>query len=159
MLLSSNKEISLLAPCDGRAIPLSEVADEAFSSGMLGIGFGVLPTGGHILSPIAGRVASVAEAKHAYTLVGEKGAEVLVHIGVDTVSLGGAPFSPLVGEGERVRAGAPLAEVDFSAIRARSLSDTVIVLLCDAEGVEAVRYEYGACTGGESAPMRFRLRR
>ena len=159
MLFSSKKEGSLEAPCTGRAIPLSEIPDEAFASGMLGIGFGVVPTEGKILSPVDGRVEGIAEGKHAYTLVSDDGLDVLVHVGIDTVTLGGAAFSPRVSEGARVRAGECLGTAELSAIREKGLNDTVVVLVTDPDRVEDARYEYGACRGGESHPMRFRIRR
>ncbi len=159
MLFSSKKEGGLVSPCNGKAIPLSEIPDEAFASGMLGSGFGVLPTDGKILAPAAGRVESVAEGKHAYTIVTDEGLELLVHIGVDTVELGGAAFSPRVAAGARVQAGDLLADADLSMIREKELSDAVAVLVTNPERIEAVEYEYGACTGGKNAPMRFRIRR
>lgn len=159
MLFSSKKEGALVSPCNGRAIPLSEIPDEAFASGILGVGFGVLPTDGRILSPAAGRVESIAEGKHAYTLLTEEGLDILVHIGVDTVELKGVPFSPQVSVGERVNAGALLATAELETIRAHGLSDAVVVLVTEADRIEGIRYEYGECTGGKDRPMRFHLRR
>ena len=159
MLFSSKKTVEMLSPCNGRAIVLSDVPDEAFASGMLGSGFAVLPSSGDVLAPISGRVESVADGKHAYTIVADVGADVLVHIGVDTVELSGTPFSPSVKVGDTVRAGDLLAVADFSAIRNRGLSDAVIVLVTDTERIEAEEYEYGECKGGKTPVMRFRIRR
>lgn len=149
----------MLVPCNGRTVALSDVPDEAFASGMLGDGFAVLPEEGKILSPISGRVESIAEGKHAYTIVSEEGLDILVHIGVDTVELSGAAFSPLVTAGERVHAGDALSFADLSMIREKGMCDAVIVLVTDTERIEAIEYEYGACTGGKSTAMRFRMRR
>lgn len=159
MLFSSKKESGLLSPCTGKVVSLSEIPDEVFASGMLGSGFGVLPTDGKIFSPASGRVESVAEGKHAYTLVSDEGLELLVHIGVDTVELEGAAFSPRVVKGTQVMAGDLLAVADLSMIREKKLSDAVAVLVTNTERIEAIEYQYGACVGGESRPMRFRIRR
>lgn len=159
MLFSSKKTVEMLSPCNGRAIVLSDVPDEVFASGMLGQGFAVLPSSGEIFSPISGRIASVAEGKHAYTVTTDAGLDVLVHVGVDTVELAGAPFSPAVKSGDSVRAGELLASADFGVIRDRGLSDAVIVIVTNAERIEAIEYEYGECTGGKTSLMRFRIRR
>jgi len=159
MFYVTKKEGVVFSPCNGSVIPLSEIPDEAFASGMLGIGFGVVPSDGKILSPVSGRVDSIAEGKHAYTLVTSEGLDVLVHIGVDTVELKGSAFSPRVAKGSIVQVGDLLAEVDLSMIRDRGLSDTVAVLVTETDRLESVEYEYGECTGGKDQPMHFLIRR
>ena len=159
MFYVTKKEGAIFSPCNGSAIPLSEIPDEAFASGMLGIGFGVVPSDGKVLSPVSGRVDSIAEGKHAYTLVTAEGIDVLVHIGVDTVELKGSAFSPRVTKGSTVQVGDLLAEVDLSLIRERGLCDTVVVLLTESDRLESVDYEYGACRGGKDQPMHFLIRR
>ena len=101
MFSNSNKKI--LAVADGEVIQLSHVPDEVFSSGMLGEGFAVQPTAGTIYSPVNGTIGSVTETKHAYTVRSSDGLDILVHIGVDTVKLGGEGFISLVEEGDKVK--------------------------------------------------------
>lgn len=146
-------QICLLAACTGKAVPLQEVPDEAFSSGILGIGFAVEPVDGAICAPVDARVESVAESKHAYTLQTENGLDILVHVGVDTVSMQGEGFTSLVRSGQRVRAGERIAEADVAKIRARGLSAICSVLVTNPERIADSEYKYGACTGGKDAVM------
>ena len=148
---------ALCAPCTGRAVPMSEIPDEAFSGGMLGVGFGIEPSEGHFCAPIDGRVESVAEAKHAYTLITDDGLDVLIHIGVDTVRLGGEGFFPRVQKGQYVKAGDVLADADLKLIAEKGLPTTVAVLITNPEKIENTEYEYGSVEGGRAAVMRFTL--
>ena len=158
-MLFGKKELAFLSPVSGNVVPLEKIPDEAFSSGMLGVGFGISPASGAILSPVSGRIESVAEAKHAYTLLTEEGLDVLVHIGVDTVSLGGVGFSPLVKAGDRVCAGDPICRADIEWIRKKGLPDVVVVLITNPERIENTEYTYGECMAGKERVMRFRLRK
>ena len=103
---------------DGEVINIEDVKDPVFSQKMMGDGFAVEPENGHIVSPVAGKVTSVFPTKHALGLVTDNGLEVLVHIGLDTVSLEGKPFEVKVSEGQTVAAGDLLVEADLNAIRA-----------------------------------------
>lgn len=142
-MLFFKKKRSLCAVCNGRAMPLSEMPDEAFASGMLGVGYAIEPRDGQICSPVDGVVESVAEAKHAYTLQSEDGLDVLVHIGVDTVSLGGKGFLPLVQAGDRVVTGEPVARVDMDVLSAHHLCTYTAVLISNPERVEGLDFQYG----------------
>lgn len=142
-MLFFKKKRSLCAVCNGRAMPLSETPDEAFASGMLGVGYAIEPRDGQICSPVDGVVESVAEAKHAYTLQSAEGLDVLVHIGVDTVGLGGEGFFPLVQAGDRVAAGEPIARADMELLRARGLCTYTVVLISNPERVEGLAFQYG----------------
>ena len=107
MFSNANKKI--LAVADGEVLPLSRVPDEVFSSGMLGEGFAVEPTAGTIYSPVNGTIGSVTETKHAYTVRSADGLDILIHIGVDTVKLGGEGIISLVEEGDEVKEGDVIA--------------------------------------------------
>lgn len=158
-MLFGKKEEVLFSPATGECIPQSKIPDEAFSSGMLGTGFGVVPDTGEICAPVGGRVESVAEGKHAYAILDDAGLDILVHIGVDTVTLGGDGFCPLVKAGDRVRAGDPLCRVDLEKIRGKELCTAIAVLITNAERIRNIEYTYGACTAGTHPAMRFRLER
>lgn len=158
-MLFGKREERLFAPVTGECVPLSSVPDEAFSSGMLGKGFGVTPTLGEIYAPIDGKVESIAVGKHAYTILSDSGLDVLIHIGVDTVTLGGEGFSPQVMEGQRVRAGDLLARVALDVIRQKELSDAVTVIVTNSERIQSVEYTYGACVAGKDIAMKLRLER
>ena len=152
----SKKKRCLAAVCDGRVMPLSEMPDEAFASGILGVGYAIEPRGGQICSPVHGVVESVADAKHAYTIQSEDGLDILVHIGVDTVELKGEGFIPLVKTGDHVRVGEPLAGVDCELIRARKLCTYTAVLIGNPERAENMEYQYGEAKLGDPV-MRFCL--
>ena len=151
------KEKLLLFPADGAAIPLSEGPDEVFASGMLGIGAAVLPDAGTVYAPMSGQIESVADARHAYTLVSEDGVEMMVHIGIDTVSLKGKGFLPMVAEGDRVRAGDVLARVDLDLLKQEKLYTHVVVLLTNPDATEAFTVRTGKGLGGKSELAVYRL--
>ena len=115
----------LLAPVAGRVVPISEVPDPAFSSGMLGQGFAVWPEEGLVRAPVAGVVAVLMP--HAACFAATGGLEVLVHAGIDTVTLGADGFEPLVGRGERVEASEPLLRMDLRRVEAAGLAECVVV--------------------------------
>ncbi|MVB09824.1 PTS system glucose-specific EIIA component [Caprobacter fermentans] len=119
---------------DGKVIPVTEVHDEAFSSKVLGDGVAVQPEGGTVLSPVNGKIISVASTFHAYGIQADDGTEILVHIGIDTVKLGGKGFENLVAAGEEVRAGTPLCNVDLPYLRQNGCDTDIIVLLTDPAG-------------------------
>lgn len=119
---------TLTAPVKGRLIPLAQVKDDVFSSGMLGPGAAVIPEEGCITSPCQGSVETVFPTGHAYGIKTEDGLELLIHIGIDTVELDGKGFSPEVKQGDLVKAGDVLAHVDLDAIRAAGYDPTVILV-------------------------------
>ncbi len=156
MLFKKKRE--MLAVGSGKSIPLSEIPDEAFAGGMLGQGFGIEPSDGLVLSPIDGKLQSIAASKHAYTLLTKDGLDILVHVGIDTVTLGGKGFLPLAKEGDTVRAGQPLVRADLDLIRAQGLSTTIAVLITETDGIEDFSFRHGTVVGGKDVVMSFRLR-
>ena len=127
---------------DGEVINIEDVKDPVFSQKMMGDGFAVEPENGHIVSPVAGKVTSVFPTKHALGLVTENGLEVLVHIGLDTVSLEGKPFEVKVSEGQTVAAGDLLVEADLDAIREAGRETSTIVVFTNADAIKSVKVEH-----------------
>lgn len=127
---------------DGEVINIEDVKDPVFSQKMMGDGFAVEPENGHIVSPVAGKVTSVFPTKHALGLVTDNGLEVLVHIGLDTVSLEGKPFDVKVMEGQTVAAGDLLVEADLDAIRAAGRETSTIVVFTNADAIKSVKVEH-----------------
>ncbi len=115
--LSVKKEV-MASPLNGKAIPLSEVQDEAFSTEMLGKGVAIEPADGHIYAPCDATVSMLFSTKHAVGLVCDSGAELLIHIGMDTVKLEGKHFTTHVDQGDKVKKGQLLITFDMDAIRA-----------------------------------------
>ena len=127
---------------DGKVINIEDVKDPVFSQKMMGDGFAVEPENGHIVSPVAGKVTSVFPTKHALGLVTDNGLEVLVHIGLDTVSLEGKPFEVKVTEGQTVAAGDLLVEADLDAIREAGRETSTIVVFTNADAIKSVKIEH-----------------
>ena len=127
---------------DGEVINIEDVKDPVFSQKMMGDGFAVEPENGHIVSPVAGKVTSVFPTKHALGLVTDNGLEVLVHIGLDTVSLEGKPFEVIVSEGQTVAAGDLLVEADLDAIRVAGRETSTIVVFTNADAIKSVKVEH-----------------
>ncbi len=127
---------------DGEVINIEDVKDPVFSQNMMGDGFAVEPENGHIVSPVAGKVTSVFPTKHALGLVTDNGLEVLVHIGLDTVSLEGKPFEVKVTEGQTVAAGDLLVEADLDAIREAGRETSTIVVFTNADAIKSVKVEH-----------------
>ena len=121
--------LALGSPVEGTVIALSEVSDKVFASGSMGDGFAVVPTSGHIVSPVSGRVVVAMKTGHAFGLKTDSGVEVLVHIGIDTVQLRGAGFTPHVTKGDVVGAGDPLCDVDLEAVSAAGYDPTTVVIV------------------------------
>ena len=127
---------------DGEVINIEDVKDPVFSQKMMGDGFAVEPENGHIVSPVAGKVTSVFPTKHALGLVTDNGLEVLVHIGLDTVSLEGKPFEVKVTEGQTVATGDLLVEANLDAIREAGRETSTIVVFTNADAIKSVKVEH-----------------
>ena len=117
----SGEKMVVKAPIDGIVLPLEQLPDETFAAAILGPGCGIEPTGDTVFAPFDGRVVSVASTLHAIGLESDEGIELLIHIGIDTIALRGNGFTPLVREGQAVKAGTPLLNVDLDAIRAAGI--------------------------------------
>ena len=113
----SGEPVIIYAPMNGEAVELSKVNDPTFAGGMLGQGMAIVPIEGKLYSPIDGEVTSVFETKHAITLTNSQGVEMLIHIGIDTVNLGGKYYTPKVKDGQKVKKGDLLIEFDINAIK------------------------------------------
>ena len=152
--MNENKSKSIpqviLAPLTGKAVPLSEVPDPVFSEKVLGDGVAIIPADGKIVSPLDGEISTVAETGHAYGFTSENGQEVLVHVGLETVSLNGECFKVYGKAGDKVKAGDLVAEVDLEYLKEKEINPITPVLICsDTEGKE-LQYIEGDVKAGES---------
>ncbi|MGV3083974.1 PTS transporter subunit IIBC [Enterococcus dispar] len=123
---------------DGEVKAISAVNDPVFSQKMMGDGFGVEPKNGIVYAPVSGTVTSVFPTKHALGLLTDNGLEVLVHMGIDTVDLKGAPFTVNVKDGDKVSAGDVIAQMDLAAIKAADKQTTIIVAFTNADEIKSV---------------------
>ena len=126
----STADLSLTAPVGGETVPMKQIPDVMFSSGVIGNCIGILPENGHILAPCDGVVAEIADTCHSLTFQTDDGMEVLLLVGIDTFTLNGDGLLPQVKEGERVTRGQPVLEADLAKIRDAGLSPMVITVLC-----------------------------
>ncbi len=142
---------SIFSPCDGEVISLEKVPDEAFASGMLGEGFAVDPKNGDIFAPVAGKIVSISESRHAYAISADFG-DLLVHIGIDTVKVPEA-FLPIVAVGDEVAAGQPIARADLDKIKKAGLSTMIPVLITDLRTSGSIKINYSKARGGKDTAL------
>lgn len=132
-LAIAGKELMVYAPISGEIIPLSEVSDPAFADETIGKGVAIVPDNGFIRSPVNGRVESIFPTNHAVTLVSNDGTEILLHIGINTVSLDGLHFRREAFEGQEVKVGDPLIFFELEQIKAKGFDTSVIVIVMNSE--------------------------
>lgn len=132
------KDTVLSACLNGTVVPLAEVKDEAFASGALGDGIAIEPIDGELVAPADGEISSTFETHHAVGMTTVDGAELLMHIGIDTVKLGGKHFTYLVNEGDKVKKGQPLIRFELEAIKAEGYPVTTPLIVCNTDDYAAV---------------------
>lgn len=142
---------------DGQVVALEQVKDPVFAQKMMGDGFAVEPANGNIVSPVSGTVSSIFPTKHALGIVTEAGLEVLVHIGLDTVSLEGKPFTVHVAEGQKVAVGDLLVTADLDAIRAAGRETSTVVVFTNAEAIKSVKLEQTGSLAAKTAVAKVEL--
>ena len=146
-------EETVKSPVRGRILPLSEVSDETFSSEMLGTTVAVEPEDGRVVSPCDGEVINVFDTGHAVCIATKSGGELLIHIGVDTVKLGGKGFTKKVSDGQQVRAGDVLIEADLDTIRAEGYPTATMVILTNADAYSEVEKAAPGAVGTDDPVM------
>ena len=128
----------MVAPLNGQVVPLSEVKDEVFSSGSMGKGVAIEPQEGKVCSPLDGEVVMVFPTGHAIGLKSTSGAEVMIHIGMDTVELDGKGFTTLVKKGQSIKKGEPLINFDLEAIKKAGFEITTPVIVTNSNNYHEV---------------------
>lgn len=131
------------APVAGQAVPVTEVPDPTFSSGMLGNGVAVIPAEGRICAPCDGTVDMMFETGHAVSMVADCGAEVLVHVGLETVGLQGKGFTVHAQNGQKVKKGDLLIEVDLDVLKEAGLNPITPVLICNSDDFSKFETDVG----------------
>lgn len=142
------KPIALCAPAAGECVPLSRVPDPTFADGILGQGVAILPEDGRFYAPADGEITTMFPTGHAFAMTTSEGVEVLVHVGLETVSLGGAPFKAHVQDGQKVKKGDLVLEADLEAIRQAGREIITPVVVCNSDAYAKVE----GLTGGKVAP-------
>ena len=137
---TATSEFEILAPVSGELVHLEKTNDPAFSSRAVGDGVAVIPNEGCVCAPVSGTVAALFPTEHALGIMSDdSSAQVMLHIGIDTVKLEGKGFHALVAQGDHVDAGQPLVEVDFDAVRAAGFDPTVFVIVCERSEKSTLR--------------------
>ena len=155
----SEGHIVLLAPMTGPVVPLANVPDPVFSGGMFGDGIGIDPLEGRLVAPCDGIITHLARTGHAVTLASAEGAEILLHIGIDTVELNGRGFAPMVEQGAHVRAGDVLIEFDQDQVALNAPSLVSVIAIANSDAFEIVeRAEGGMLKAGETPLLVLRAR-
>lgn len=144
---------TVLAPLTGKAVSLSEVPDPVFAEKVIGDGIAIIPEDGKIVSPVDGEISSIAETGHAYGFTEDNGLEVLVHVGLETVSLKGECFKGYAKAGDKVKAGDLVAEVDLNLLKEKGLNSISPVLICSDLEEKEILYTEGNVKAGESVVL------
>lgn len=143
--------IRILSPLNGRAVPMEEVPDPVFSQKIIGDGVAVIPEDGRILSPVDGKVVSVAETLHAYGFRSDDGVEVMVHFGLETVSMKGEFFTSHVKVGDKVKAGDLIAEADLEGLLEKQVNPITPVIICGGMEERTMECRTGQVKAGTDA--------
>ena len=149
-MTTTRSSIVVTAPFSGTLVPLSKVPDETFASGVLGEGIAIEPSDGLFCSPVDGTVETIAETKHAIGFAADNGLEILVHVGLETVSLNGEGFEILVKEGDKVKAGQPVAKADLALIRERGLKTITSIVLTGGADEKELHCAEGLAAAGKT---------
>jgi PTS system beta-glucosides-specific IIC component len=147
---SAAKGGAIAAPVTGNVIALSDVKDEAFSTGALGQGLAIEPSEGKIYAPVDGEISTFFPTGHAIGITGDNGAEILIHVGMDTVGLNGKGFTPKKKQGDRVKKGELLLEFDINVIKQAGLMTVTPVIITNSDDfADVLPKEPGNVTHGE----------
>lgn len=140
----------IASPMSGRLVSIENVPDDVFSNKILGNGIAVIPENGKVVSPVEGKVVSIAESRHAYSIESDDGLNILIHVGLETVGLNGEGFNVKIKEGDRVKAGDIISEVDLELLKSKNLNPITSVILCDAPDNIKINYKDGIVIAGKS---------
>ena len=153
-----DEALNFVAPVSGKLIDLSEVPDPVFAQKMAGDGVGIDTTGDVIVAPCDGELSLVFKTKHAFAMTLDNGIELLVHIGIETVSLNGEGFEQLVEQGTKVKAGTPIIKIDRDFIKGKGLSLVTPVLITNPDSVKSIEAKTGVdAVAGETVIIEYGL--
>lgn len=147
---SEETELELAAVTTGEYIALEQVADQAFASKALGDGYAIKPDRNEVFAPVAGVISTIFPTKHAIGITTPSGVEVLVHMGIDTVSLAGKPFETLIQVGDKVGTKTQIASMDIAEVASAGKDITIMVVITNMDKIKAMPKEQKATyTAGE----------
>ena len=144
-----SRGLAVRCPVEGEIKPLESCSDEVFAKGMMGPGALVLPRDGKVVAPVDGKIEVLFDTLHAFGFRTADGVEVMLHVGIDTVELGGEPFVAHVAQGDTVKEGDLLLDMDLAAIEAAGKSSETLVIVTDARGGDVRIAHFGWASAGE----------
>ncbi len=148
MGLSESEGTILSAPLSGMIVPIEDVPDPVFADKVVGDGIAIDPTGNQILAPTDGVIGKIFETNHAFSMETSTGVELFVHFGIDTVELKGEGFTRIASEGQQVKAGDLVIEVDLPLLRGKAKSVITPVVISNMDDVESLSKATGSVVAG-----------
>ncbi|MCY1713558.1 PTS sugar transporter subunit IIA [Caproiciproducens galactitolivorans] len=154
-LFRKKKKYEILAPLTGKAIPIEETPDSVFSGKVLGDGVTILPESGEVIAPADGTVVNIAHSYHALCIEGDDGADILIHLGINTVELNGKGFTCHVKQGDHVQAGQKLMDVDLEFIKGNGYSIASPCIVTNLENMKNLFPKTGGTKAGETVVIQY----
>jgi PTS system glucose-specific IIA component len=156
----SGKVLEISSPVNGKYVKIEDIPDPVFAEKMMGEGFGIEPSEGSVVAPVSGEVIQVFQTNHAVGIKTDSGVEVLIHIGLETVAMEGEGFTGHVAQGDKVKTGDKLVDVDLSLVEKEANSTiTPVIITNSADVIESFDYvETSEVTAGESVVMKVTLK-
>jgi sugar PTS system EIIA component len=146
--------VSIIAPLTGKVIPLEEVPDPVFSQKMMGDGVAITPSEGKVTSPVDGEIIQVFPTKHAIGIKAKNGAEILIHIGLDTVNMNGEGFTTHIQEGKKVKTGDLLVTYDLELVKEKARSIVTPIIITNSDQMTTTDKQEGSeVTSGDHVIM------
>ena len=155
-LFKKNSILNIMSPLTGEVIDISQVSDQVFSQKMLGDGVAINPTHGTVVSPCSGRIILVFPTNHAIGIKSNDGIEILIHLGLDTVELGGKGFKRLVNEGDKVKLGDKLIEMDMDYLKENAKSLVTPIVITNGDKVDSIQKFFGNAKSTQDLIMEIR---
>ncbi|WP_059103642.1 PTS sugar transporter subunit IIA [Shouchella shacheensis] len=152
------EEEQLVAPVSGKLVPIEEVPDPTFGEKMIGDGFAIEPKDGHVVAPIAGEIVQFFPTKHAFGIKSAGGAEVLVHIGLETVGMNGEGFTAHVKEGDNVKAGEKIVDFDLALVKEKAAHTVTPVVITNPDHFSLSKESASEATAGETPLLTVRAK-
>jgi len=143
------KPLEIKSPVDGKVVDLESVPDEVFANKLVGDGVAIIPQNGEFTAPIDGVVSKIFDTNHAYIVTSDSGIDVMVHIGLETVSLNSQGFSPVVSQGDKVKAGDVIIKADLEYIKQNAADTITPVVISDEKSYKSIEKFYGDMTTAE----------
>jgi sugar PTS system EIIA component len=153
------KEETIVAPLTGKIVSIEEVPDPTFSQKMMGDGIAIEPTEGVVVSPVDGEIVQFFHTKHAIGIQSESGAEILIHVGLETVNMNGEGFEGYVNVGDKVKAGDKLLSFDLDLIKEKAASTVTPIVITNGDAVESLdKRAASEATKGETSLLQIKMK-